>query len=159
MKIRERLQQLQMRTSELATYLEISRPTLYKYIELYDAGVRDGINKRVLKLLGYIDENKAIGKRGIIAYVASGRLNELDGILGEKQFCFYAKEGSTDFELLGLVQTYLNSAYDANNFGDKLGMLLLSIERMRCGDALSEQERKMVIKIIDKDSKNTTKRR
>ncbi len=71
--IRERLHDLEIKITELADYLQISRPTLYKAIEDYDSGNKQGINPKILSLFDYISGSELIGKRNVIGYI----LNEL----------------------------------------------------------------------------------
>lgn len=67
--LRERLKDMGLKLTELANYLQLSRPTLYKFIELYDSGEHDDINGKVLRLFNYICENELIGKKTVIAYI------------------------------------------------------------------------------------------
>lgn len=80
--LRERIKDMELRLTELAGYLQISRPTLYKFIELYDLEEREEINPKVLKLFDYICSNSLIGKKTVIAYI----LTNLTDVkpLGEK---------------------------------------------------------------------------
>ncbi len=64
-----RLKDLDIKKTELANYLDISRPTMYKFIESYDKGEFDSINKKVLKLFDYISNNELIGKNNVINYI------------------------------------------------------------------------------------------
>ncbi|ATG97159.1 hypothetical protein [Mesoplasma lactucae] len=65
---------MDIKISELATYLNISRPTLYRYIELYDSGHTKEINRQVLKLFKFIEKNKFASKNKVIKYI----LNDFD---------------------------------------------------------------------------------
>ena len=67
--LREKLREFDLRITELADYLQISRPTMYKYIDAYDVGQYDEINKKVLKLFDYIVSNPLVGKKTIINYI------------------------------------------------------------------------------------------
>ena len=80
--LRDRIKDMDLRLTELANYLQISRPTLYKFIELYDSGEMDEINPKVLKLFDYICSNSLIGKKTVIAYILT-HLTEIKP-LGEK---------------------------------------------------------------------------
>ena len=71
MMLDDRLKELDIKKTELANYLDISRPTMYKFIESYDSGDYDSINKKVLKLFDYISNNKLIGKNNVINYILS----------------------------------------------------------------------------------------
>lgn len=80
--LRERMKDMDLKLTELADYMQISRPTLYKFIECYDNQEFDLINSKVLKLFNYITENELIGKKTVISYI----LNNLVEVkpLGEK---------------------------------------------------------------------------
>ena len=72
--MREALKNMQLRLTELSEYLDISRPTLYKFVDYYDTGQKSLINKSVLKLFDYISSNKDIDKKDVISYIANGNL-------------------------------------------------------------------------------------
>ena len=67
--IKDRLKELEIKITELADYLQMSRTTLYKFIEAYDSGNKKDINTAVLKLFTYIEKNELIGKRNVINYI------------------------------------------------------------------------------------------
>lgn len=76
--LRERLKSLELRITELADYLQVSRPTMYKYIECYDNAQFDQIDKRILKLFNYICENELVGKKNIVNYILTRLVNVKD---------------------------------------------------------------------------------
>ena len=59
--LREKIRDLDLRISDLAEYLKISRPTLYKYIDMYEEGDRSTIDTKILNLFDYIQNSKNIG--------------------------------------------------------------------------------------------------
>ena len=67
--LRDRLKEIDLRITELADYLQISRPTMYKFIDYYDQENFDLINKKVLKLFNYIVENELVGKKNVINFI------------------------------------------------------------------------------------------
>ena len=67
--LRERLKFMDLRITELADYLQISRPTMYKFIDYYESGNFELINGKVLKLFNYITENELVGKKNVINFV------------------------------------------------------------------------------------------
>lgn len=74
--MKERLKDIDLKITELSDYLQISRPTMYKFIEAYDNGDISVINKHVLKLFKYIDENPLIGKKTVISYILTNLVEE-----------------------------------------------------------------------------------
>ena len=73
--LRNRLRELDLKITELADYLQISRPTMYKFIEYYENSEFDLINKKVLKLFNYIAEHELIGKKNVINYILNNLVN------------------------------------------------------------------------------------
>ncbi len=74
--IKERLKDIDLKITELSDYMQISRPTMYKFIEAYDDGNSSIINKYVLKLFKYIDENPLIGKKTVVSYILTNLVEE-----------------------------------------------------------------------------------
>ncbi len=67
--IKDRLKELEIKITELADYLQMSRTTLYKFIDAYDTGRKKEVNAAVLNLFNYIEKNELIGKRNVINYI------------------------------------------------------------------------------------------
>ncbi|MEI0702686.1 hypothetical protein [Brachyspira intermedia] len=67
--LREKIRDLGLRISDLAEYLKISRPTLYKYIDMYEEGNRSTIDTKILNLFDYIQNTKNIGSNNVIYYI------------------------------------------------------------------------------------------
>ena len=64
----KKLDLLNIKISELAQYLNISRPTLYKFIELYESN-KNLLRKKYLELFDYINNNLYLTKIDIIKYI------------------------------------------------------------------------------------------
>lgn len=73
--IRNRLKELDIKITELADYLQLSRTTMYKFIDAYESKNYSEVNKKVLKLFKYIDENDLIDKRNVINFILSKLTN------------------------------------------------------------------------------------
>jgi len=69
--ISERLKELDIKITELASYLNISRPTLYRFIELYDLNKTDELKKDIKDFFDFIENNELIGKINVIDYIFS----------------------------------------------------------------------------------------
>ena len=67
--LKERLKDMDIRITELEEYLQVSRPTMYKFIDYYEEHSFDLINKKVLKLFNYITENELAGKKNVVSYI------------------------------------------------------------------------------------------
>lgn len=64
----KKLDLLNIKISELAQYLNISRPTLYKFIELYESN-KNLLRKKYLDLFDYINNNLYLTKIDVIKYI------------------------------------------------------------------------------------------
>ena len=73
---------MDFKITELAEYLQITRPTLYKFIDDYDQGKFETINKRVLKLFRYIDKNPLAGKKTVLTFILTNLVVEKE--MGEE---------------------------------------------------------------------------
>ncbi len=67
--MKERLRELGIKTTELSEYMRISRPSLYKYMELYEAGDRSAIPDNVLRTFKYVDRYKSLTKEQVVIFV------------------------------------------------------------------------------------------
>ena len=67
--IRTRLKELNIKITELADYLQISRPTLYNFIMSYDDEDRAGIPSGICDLFKYIEKSELIDKRNVVNYI------------------------------------------------------------------------------------------
>ena len=93
--LKERFKEMDLKISELADYLQISRPTLYKFIEAYDEGNTRIINSSVLKLFRFIERNPLIGKKTVVSFILTNLVEEKE--LGN----------STEKHLFNLIKQYI----------------------------------------------------
>ena len=144
MKIRTALKEMQIRLTELEEYLNISRPTLYKFVEYYESGKKNLINPIVVDLFDYIEKNRGLTKKEVVSYIANiGKAPD------EHKTIVFAKEpNKKQVEFLELVQTYINGSYDQNNFSNGLGKLLLLLFDLDSKRELTDDEKEKVKKII-----------
>lgn len=66
--LRERLKEIDLRLVDLAELLKISRPTAYKFIELYEIGQRDKFDSKILRFFDYVCQND-INKMDAISFI------------------------------------------------------------------------------------------
>ncbi len=66
--MKEKLRELGIRTTDLSQYMKISRPSLYKYLELYESKEYKQIPEKVLRVFKYVDKYKNLSKEQIIAF-------------------------------------------------------------------------------------------
>jgi len=69
MGIREKLKASQVRLVELASYLDVSRPTLYRYLELYEQKEYNEIDKRCYDLFSFIDKTRNLTRPIMMDYL------------------------------------------------------------------------------------------
>jgi len=67
--MKERLQELGIKTTELSSYMKVSRPSLYKYINLYEKGETQDIPEKVLRTFRFVDKSKKTTKEQVISFV------------------------------------------------------------------------------------------
>lgn len=88
--MKEKIRSLDVRLTELSKYLGISRPTLYRYLELYESGEAGQVPKDIRDLFRFID-NRCVSKDQLMRYVVShfcmspddGIKTELSGFINE----------------------------------------------------------------------------
>lgn len=69
--MKEKLRELEIKTTELSKLMKISRPSLYKYIELYESKQYKQIPEKVLRVFKYVDKYNNLSKEQIIAFTIS----------------------------------------------------------------------------------------
>lgn len=111
MALRKRLKEMELRLTELCDYMQVSRPTMYKYMESYDRKDFDEISSDVLKVFNYIAENKLAGKKNVVSFI----LNDVIAVKGEDKTINVIKkyidnnptsEKSKFFELIARSDNY-----------------------------------------------------
>lgn len=75
--MKEKLRDLGIRTTDLSQYMKISRPSLYKYIELYESKDYKPVPEKVLRVFKYVDKYKNLSKEQIIAFTI-GEFSDTD---------------------------------------------------------------------------------
>lgn len=66
--MKERLRELGIKTTELSEYMRISRPSLYKYVSLYESGDYGSIPEKVLRVFKYIDRHSKLTKEQVVSF-------------------------------------------------------------------------------------------
>ncbi len=143
MLLRDRLKSMELKITELADYLQISRPTMYKFIEYYDNAEFDLINKKVLKLFNYINEHELVGKKSVINYILTnlvdvkdvGDDDELDIIKKIKKYIISNPESKKS--------QFLVTCATKDTFDDVI-YYLVSIQGLLNKRKLSEEEQELL---------------
>lgn len=120
--IAERLREMEFKKSELAKYIQVSRPTLDKYIAAFDSGDLDSVSPRVRKLFEYIERSPLAGKKSVISFILSSlseslveqapaaRNSAAEGIFPE--LCRFLAENSTSNKARFMELAARTSDYD-----------------------------------------------
>jgi hypothetical protein len=74
--VRDKLRELNFRLTELATYLSMSRPTLYKYIDSFEQKQYKDIDANTLDTFKYINSKNTISKLQIIDFIIQHKNQE-----------------------------------------------------------------------------------
>lgn len=146
--LRDRLKEIDLRITELADYLQVSRPTMYKFIEYYEKEEFDLINKKVLKLFNYIKENELVGKKNVVNYILTNLVDLKD--LGSKE------ENNT----LSNIKKYIVANPDSKksrfieliltkDIYDKLIYYLVDISCLLRKKKLTEEEKEKLIPYLE----------
>lgn len=157
--LRERLKDMDLRITELADYLQISRPTMYKFIDYFDNNEFSLINKKVLKLFNYITENELAGKTNVVSYILNNLVdikeldenNEIDCIKKLKKIILNNPDSKKS--------QFLKIAVSTSKFDDLLFYIvevnnLLSKKKIT---PLQEEKIKLYNQITEKIKELTTK--
>ncbi|MFH2116846.1 MAG: hypothetical protein ABII85_02240 [Bacillota bacterium] len=108
--MKERLKELGIRLTELADYFNLSRPTIYKYIELYEKGKMDQINPLIRNVFVFISNKEVLSKKEVITYIINILDKELvftdhDAIL---RMVYDKMKTSTSIDTLNFIMNWLD---------------------------------------------------
>ena len=135
--MRERLKELDIRITELADYLHLSRPTLYKFIDMYEQGTTRGIDRGVLDLFKYIEDSPYIGKKNVVSYIINNLSPDvaIDESSLEKAVKTFEKSKSYSREKADFIQVLINS-----QIFDELIPYFNRCNKLLSSDDLSEED-------------------
>jgi DNA-binding MarR family transcriptional regulator len=139
--MRETLRQLDLKITELADYLKISRPTMYKYIDSFETRDYKSIDAPVLKLFQYIEKNKGlIGKRNVVNYILTNivavddHVQTKESALSDEVASFIRANGSEDIKSQMIKNIIETKDYD------KIIPYLVDIQALLSKKDLTEEE-------------------
>ncbi len=98
--------------TDLADYLKVSRPTLYKLIDNYDKGIFDGLDKKHIELFNYINDNSPITKKHVLNFIVQNQIITVENENSESLSSLvgrYEYTGSIDEEKAELIKNILVS--------------------------------------------------
>ena len=136
--LREKIRDLDLRISDLAEYLKISRPTLYKYIDMYEEGDRSTIDTKILNLFDYIQNSKNIGNSNVIYYIMNNII--------ENSNTNNSGEEDKRMKIKSLLKTENKSKEDfiymltEDNFFDPILDYLMKCKKLSTDNNLSDED-------------------
>ena len=146
--LRNRLKEIDLRITELADYLQVSRPTMYKFIEYFEQEEFDLINKKVLKLFNYIKENELVGKKNVVNYILTNLVElkdlgnkEENNVLSNIKKYIVANPGSKKSIFIELIST--------KDIYDKLIYYLVDINSLLKKKKLTDEEKEKLIPYLE----------
>lgn len=128
--LRDRLRELGIKIVDLAKMLDISRPTLYKHIESYEANELDNIDSSYIALFNYITQNEYINAKNVFIYITQHilRLKEKDS------------QGKVAITGNAQKDAFITMLLESNRFDDVLGYFVSCYELLQ-KDTLSDESR------------------
>ncbi len=136
--LREKIRDLDLRISDLSEYLKISRPTLYKYIDMYEEGDRSTIDTKILNLFDYIQNSKNIGNSNVIYYIMNNII--------ENSNTNNSGEEDKRMKIKSLLKTENKSKEDfiymltEDNFFDPILDYLMKCKKLSSDNNLSDED-------------------
>ena len=78
--IRDQFKRMELKITDLADYLHMSRTTIYNFMDAYDKGDKSVISQKVLKLLDYVTNHPAAGKKEVLSFILSDITGDMERI-------------------------------------------------------------------------------
>ncbi|MDY5821397.1 MAG: hypothetical protein SPJ83_01170 [Helicobacter sp.] len=133
--LRDRLRELGIKIVDLASMLDISRPTLYKHIESYETNALENLDSSYIALFNYITQNEFINAKNVFIYITQNilRLKERD-LQGSMAMGRVAITGNAQKD------AFITLLLESNRFDDLLGYFISCYELLQ-KDTLSDESR------------------
>lgn len=133
--LRDRLRELGIKIVDLASMLDISRPTLYKHIESYETNALENLDSSYIALFNYITQNEFINAKNVFIYITQNILR-----LKEKDL-----QGSMAMGRVAITENAQKDAFitlllESNRFDDLLGYFVSCYELLQ-KDTLSDESK------------------
>ena len=133
--LRDRLRELGIKIVDLASMLDISRPTLYKHIESYETNALENLDSSYIALFNYITQNEFINAKNVFIYITQNilRLKERD-LQGSMAMGRVAITGNAQKD------AFITLLLESNRFDDLLGYFISCYELLE-KDTLSDESK------------------
>lgn len=128
--LRDRLRELGIKIVDLASMLDISRPTLYKHIESYETNMLENLDSSYIALFNYITQNEFINAKNVFIYITQNILR-----LKEKDF-----QGKVAITGNAQKDAFITLLLESNRFDDLLGYFVSCYELLQ-KDTLSDESK------------------
>lgn len=141
--IKDRLKSLDIKITELANYLSISRPTMYKFIELYDEGNKGELTNAICGLFDYIEEHELIDKKNVVSYILTNMSvlkGDNDKEESNSEIITYLKLNN-DSEKIRFIKVFIS-----DDDYDNVARYLLYIEKLKKKKKLTAPEKDAITK-------------
>ncbi|MBR4685950.1 MAG: hypothetical protein IKP04_05415 [Candidatus Methanomethylophilaceae archaeon] len=143
--MKERLHDLGIKTTELSTYMKISRPSLYKYIGAYEEGETTGIPTKVLNTFRYIDRHKSLTKEKVISFVILEFADEQTTSKKEAIKNYLLSKSNNDAKISLMYQLIATDALDDIVQYLTNASIILSSEK----EDMSDEDIYMVVRLVN----------
>ncbi|WP_394909541.1 hypothetical protein [uncultured Helicobacter sp.] len=102
--LREKMKDLGLHLVDIAEFLDISRPTAYKFIELYELGYKDKLDSHILGLFDFIDQTPNLTKPKVLGYIVE-HITKLGELKTKEQTIknLIGKNNPTKVEFIGKI--------------------------------------------------------
>lgn len=110
--MKDRMLELGIKMTELSQYMKISRPSLYKYLGLFESRDYDQIPEKVLRSFRELNRRKKITKEQFIAFVISEFQESEDYDNKERVRTYLSKCNITDPKLELITQIVEMTRYE-----------------------------------------------
>lgn len=67
--LRERLKEVEIRLVDLADFLQVSRPTAYRFIQMYETGYKDSIEPKLCNFFDFVMQEEQLSKSEAMSYI------------------------------------------------------------------------------------------
>ena len=139
--LREKIRELDLRIIDLAKYMEMSRPTVYKYIEMYEEGHREGIAPKALAIFDYIEKSSG-GKTEVVKFIVNNVAKEESDNLSDDERLRLAARSLLKSQ--NKQKEDFICALVADNFFDPVLGYLLQCRKIACSGNISDEERELM---------------
>ena len=142
--IRERLKEMELKITELADYLQVSRPTMYKFIDAYDNGRKEEVSKPALRVFEFIESDDMVGKKNVISFILNNLAEIDDTDSGEVNEIVNAVKLYVSANQKSEKTQFIRRSISSTQF-DIIIHYLMDIESLFNKDKLTEEEAKKLI--------------